>query len=1013
MVSTEASIRGSQDLLELAAIVETQSEPVLAKTLDGTIRSWNVGAEELYGYTAEEIVGKKIDILVPAERVGEIEDILGRLGRGETIRQFETVRRRKDGTTVDISLSITPVRDASGVIIGASAIQHDISERKRREDVQRFLAEASRLLATSIDHRETLPKIASLTLRIADSCVIEAFDAAGLLTEIAIANREPGKIRLQRHMRRRYPPTVDSNALPSRVFRTGTAELIPEVPDQLLKNLAQSSEHLQMLRSIDTASLIIVPLRTRERSIGTIMLENGRTSRRFSLEDLDLAEDLARRAALAIENATLHASEREARRKAERSVEQIGRLQAVTAALSGALSPAAVAEVLVNQGAAAIGAGGGFVRLLSPDGRTLELVAAVGTSKNFARSYGDLPLTSSLPGADVFRTGNARYFDSTDAVRSASPEFGREHEATGHEAIAFAPLRGQDRAVGVMALSFASPRAFDDDDRHLVGALADQGAQALERARLYDAEREARAAAEQAIDSTTRLQVLAAELAETLTPEQVAEVVVAQGIASIGADTGALQLLSGDGTMLEVVDGQDPARARIKGGWRRLSVDLKLPTTDALHTLAPVFIESGKDIREYYPHVQDYPHTLEDRAGLHARAGAHIPLAVSGRPLGVLFLGFSRPRKLTETQRSFVLALARQCAQALNRAQLYEAELEGRSKLNRLVERLHEGVVSVDRNGRVEFVSSSAKQMLAAASPVEGHRLAESWLGFPLRSFVASLFDADVRTVEAQVVSPDGRRVFELTGIPAVHAETALLVVTDVSEREQRQRAEREFVANAAHELRTPLAAITSAIDRLQAGAREIPEKRDRFLGHIQRESTRLNRLAASLLVLARAQSHEEQPRGEEIALRQLFEELTRGVELSQGVEFVVDCSPDLVVRTNRDLLEHALLNIISNAAHHTERGRVSIGAGTMDDGVVSIEIDDTGSGIPREELTRLFDRFYRGPGEQRGAGFGLGLPITKEAIDAIGGRVEIDSVPGTGTTVRVVLATVDVPVPA
>ena len=360
-----------------------------------------------------------------------------------------------------------------------------------------------------------------------------------------------------------------------------------------------------------------------------------------------------------------------------------------------------------------------------------------------------------------------------------------------------------------------------------------------------------------------------------------------------------------------------------------------------------------------------------------------------------------------------MLALARQCAQALNRAQLYEAELEGRSRLSRLVERLHEGVVSVDRNGLVEFASSRAKQMLGAASPVEGHRMAETWLGFPLRSFIASLFDADVRAVEAQVVSPDGRHVFDLTGIPAARTEAALLVVTDVSEREQRRRAEREFVTNAAHELRTPLAAITSAIDRLQAGARDVPEKRDRFLGHIQRESTRLNRLASSLLVLARAQSREEQPRCEEIALRELFEELIGGIELRQGVEFVVDCPPDLFVRTNRDLLEHALLNLVSNAARHTERGRISIGARVVDDGLVSIEVDDTGSGIPREELTRLFDRFYRGPGEQRGAGFGLGLPITKEAVDAIGGRVEIDSVPGTGTTVRVVLPAAEVPVPA
>src|SRR5207253_1545827 len=257
------------------------------------------------------------------------------------------------------------------------------------------------------------------------------------------------------------------------------------------------------------------------------------------------------------------------------------------------------------------------------------------------------------------------------------------------------------------------------------------------------------------------------------------------------------------------------------------------------------FIESEKDIRENYSHVEDYPFVLEAGAGLHARAGAHIPLVLSGRPLGVLFLGFTRPRRFSESQRSFLLALGRQCAQALKRAQLYEAELEGRSRLSQLVERLHEGVVSVDRSGRVEFASSKAKHILSAAVLEEGRPVPELWFGFPLRSFAARLFDADVRVVEAQVASQDGERVFDVTGIPAARADAALLVVTDVSEREQRRRAEREFVDNAAHELRTPLAAITSAIERLQAGAREVPEKRDRFLGHIQRESARLNRLAS------------------------------------------------------------------------------------------------------------------------------------------------------------------------
>ena len=411
------------------------------------------------------------------------------------------------------------------------------------------------------------------------------------------------------------------------MFRTGKAELIPEVSEGLLKNIARNSEHLQMLRQIGGRSVIVVPMRARERTIGTIMISNGRENRRFAPEDLDVAEDLALRASLAIENATLHASEQEARRRAERSAEQVGRLQAVTAALSGALSPAAVADVLVKQGAVAIGADGGFVRLLTPDAHSLELVAAVGISKRFARSYGNLPLTSSLPGAEVFRTGTARYFDSTAAVEAASPEFAREHEATGHEAIAFVPLRLQDRAVGVMALSFANPRTFDDDDRQLLTALADQCAQALERARLYEAEREARAAAEQAIKSTTRLQVLAAELAEALTPEQVAEVVVAQGIASIGADAGALQLLSDDGTMLEVVNGQGPDRALIKGGWRRFSVDLK---------------------------AADYRRPAQARAGVH-RVGEGRPGELPARAGFIRTRSTSGPAYTPEPARTFRL----------------------------------------------------------------------------------------------------------------------------------------------------------------------------------------------------------------------------------------------------------------------------------------------------------------------------------------------------------------------
>ncbi len=848
---------------------------------------------------------------------------------------------------------------------------------------------------------------------LADWCMVETIDTTGSFDQVAVAHRDPSKEQLLREVRRLYPPTADRPDVSLRVLTTGKAELIPSVSDALLTNIAQDPAHLGMLRRLAPRSLIVVPLRTRERVLGTILLANAESGRRFGPEDLELAEDLGRRAALAIEDATLHKSEQDARRRAERAAERIGRLPAVTAALSRAVTPTAVAEVVVGQGAAAGGADGGYVRLLTADGGRLELVAAAGACEELARSYASLPSASPLPDAAVFRGGSERYFESPDAVRAAFPQLTGALRATVHEAIAMLPLHGLLGPIGVMGLTFADRHVFEDDDRELLKALANQCAQALERARLYEGERQARAAAEHAIERTASLQRLAAELAEALTPDEVAQVVVTQGIASVGADAGALQLLNDDGTTLEVVNGQGTDRALVGAAWRRLPIELKLPSTDALTRREPVFIESNQDIRDHYPHVEGYPPVVDGRSPLRARAGAHIPLIAPGRPLGVLFLGFARPRRFSDSQRSFVLALGRQCAQALNRAQLYEAELEGRSGLSRLVERLQEGVLSIDAAGRVEFASSKAREMLGTAALEQGSQLPETWLGFPLHRFATGLFAANAHVVEAEVATQDGQRVFAVTGIPAARSDSALVVVQDVSEREQRLRAEREFVDNAAHELRTPLAAITSAIERLQAGAREVPERRDRFLGHIQRESARLNRLASSLLVLARAQTREQQPRREAIALRGLLEELTDGLELHPGVALEVDCPADLVVCSNGDLLEHALLNLVSNAARHTRRGRIRVSACLEVAGPVTIAVSDTGPGIPPDQLGRLFDRFYRGPGEDGQAGFGLGLPITKEAVEAMGGRVEVESAPGAGTTVGILLPDAAVPAQA
>jgi len=123
----------------LAAIVSSSDDAIASKTLEGIVTSWNHGAERLFGYSAAEIIGKSITVIIPQERLSEEKEIIARVVRGERVDHFETVRQRKDGRLVDISLTVSPVRNKEGRIIGASKVARDITERKRSEELVREL----------------------------------------------------------------------------------------------------------------------------------------------------------------------------------------------------------------------------------------------------------------------------------------------------------------------------------------------------------------------------------------------------------------------------------------------------------------------------------------------------------------------------------------------------------------------------------------------------------------------------------------------------------------------------------------------------------------------------------------------------------------------------------------------------------------------------------------------------------------------------------------------------------
>jgi two-component system phosphate regulon sensor histidine kinase PhoR len=329
-------------------------------------------------------------------------------------------------------------------------------------------------------------------------------------------------------------------------------------------------------------------------------------------------------------------------------------------------------------------------------------------------------------------------------------------------------------------------------------------------------------------------------------------------------------------------------------------------------------------------------------------------------------------------------------------------QIEGdRDRLRLLLERLHEGVVTVDEELVVNFANTEARRLLGGRL-AEGDPLPEPWEAFSLRDFTAALFDDHASLAQAHV-RPDEERAVALVGIPSTpEGKTVLIVLDDLTEQERRELAEREFVSNAAHELRTPLTTIIGAIEVLQAGAKDDPEGRDRFLAHIEREAERLARLARALLTLARAHAGQERPRREPVQLAPLLQEVADDLRPREGVAVEVDCPPDLAARVNRDLLEQALRNLGENAVNHTRAGHIvfrALAAGSA----LRVEVEDTGVGMNAETQRHVFDRFFRGQ-DRDAEGFGLGLAIVRQAVRSLDGRIELDSAPGKGTRVRIFL---------
>ncbi len=295
------------DLQRLVEVVRGTQDAVLSKDLDGILTSWNPGAERLYGFSAEEAVGRHISFLVPADRRNEEQEILARVRRGERLETYETERIRKDGARIDVSLTISPLQEPGGEIVGASVIARDVTAAKRRQRAQEFLLAASRSLDASLDPVETARTIVATAVPdLAEFCVIDFVREDGRLGDSIVAGADPEAAARLERIRRETPLDPDGNHPVAQVLRQARPMIWRNLrAEPIIEQVAQSDDHRRLIADAGYSSAAVVALVARGRTLGALSFLHARGDLRYDPSDLEFLTELGERAAMALDNARL------------------------------------------------------------------------------------------------------------------------------------------------------------------------------------------------------------------------------------------------------------------------------------------------------------------------------------------------------------------------------------------------------------------------------------------------------------------------------------------------------------------------------------------------------------------------------------------------------------------------------------------------------------------------------------------------------------------------------------
>jgi PAS domain S-box-containing protein len=498
---------------------------------------------------------------------------------------------------------------------------------------------------------------------------------------------------------------------------------------------------------------------------------------------------------------------------------------------------------------------------------------------------------------------------------------------------------------------------------------------------------------------------LTAALSRATSVGEVVDAATRLGLPALGASAGSLMVISPDGKSLRMASSRGYSAATV-GTYQSIPLDKELPICEAVRTEQPVFIENPAEMDRRYPGLSDQK----------ADSQAWVALPVTGRErtIGVLGLSFAHTQTFDERQRQRLVEMARQCAQALDRALLIDDREEARVLLETVLSAAPVGLAYLDRELRYVRVNAAlaAVHGLPAQDHVGRHLsevLPPDLVAFAqphLEEVLATNLPRTARSFSGQLPGAPGETrhylisfypVPDRAGLPVGVGKIMVDVTAEQRARESAEdanRAKDEFMAMLGHELRNPLSPILTALQMMKLRGGDVHGK-ERAI--IERQVRQMARLVDDLLDVSRITRGKVELKKDRVLLEDI---VAQAVEVASPLfeervhRLSSEVPPGVAVVGDEHRLTQVLANLLTNAAKYTPPGgRIEI-IGGEEDGKAVIRVKDSGKGIPPELLSRVFDLFVQGnrTAERSGGGLGLGLSIVRMLVTMHGGEVTATS---------------------